>query len=109
MKKVNKNKIKLHYEKTNIGILSFFYKKKIRKQFNINIKFFYWLYRKTYDRTMDGFCIKKTNDLYNNMESFTLYYKYRNVKVNQTLFNNSPFNLLLKYKRSYSNYRLYIL
>jgi hypothetical protein len=109
MKKINKNIITLHYDKTNLGILSVFYKKKIRKQYNIDIIFFYWLYRKVYDRNIKGFCIKKTNNIYNNMESFTIYYKYRNVKVNQIYFNSSPFNLLLKYKVSYSNYRLYVL
>lgn len=109
MPKFNKKKIELYYKKTNIGILSYFYKSQIKSNHLIDINFFYWLYRKTYDRRIRGLCIKKKNNFHCNMESFTLYYKYRNIRVNQVFFNSSPFNLLLKFKRSYSFHKLYIL
>lgn len=32
------------------------------------------------------------------MENFILYFKYKDLKINQLYFNSSPYNYLIKYK-----------
>lgn len=109
MKKINKNKIKKYYNKTYLSFVSLFYKRKIIKRYIYNILNFYWVYRKPYNRNIIGFCIRSKNNYYTNMESFSLFHQFKNVKINQILFKNSPFNLFLCLKKSYSDHKMYII
>ena len=109
MAKLNKKKIILYFKKINLSNISYFYKIIIKRNYLFDITFFYWIYRKPYDRTVQGLSIRVKRNFYTNMESFLLYYKYKNIRVNQIFFKNSPFNLLIKRKKSKSFTKLYIL
>ena len=109
MAKLNKKKINLYSKRFNLSKISYFYKLFIKLNFLFDITFFYWIYRKPYDRTVQGLSIKVKKNFNSNMESFLLYYKYKNIRVNQIFFKNSPFNLLIRRKRSKSYTKLYIL
>lgn len=111
LNKMNNNLVINYLKKTLIGKLSYKYKFLIRKNDYLTIKYFYWLYRSSYERKTAGICIKRCKKLFNNMEHFILYFKYKNVKINQLYFNNSPFNteLLNKKIRTKSQIRFFIL
>jgi hypothetical protein len=109
MAKLNKKKINLYYKRLNLSNISYFYKLLIKLNYLFDITFFYWIYRKPYNRTVQGLSIKVKKNFYTNMESFLLYYKYKNIRVNQIFFKNSPFNLIIRKKKSKSYTKLYIL
>lgn len=102
-------KIDLYYKKTNYYKLSFFYKREVKENYLLNVDIFYILYRKFYFRSIKGLCVKKKNNIFSNNESFKVYFKYKNIEVNQIFFLVSPFILLIKRKKSYSFSKLYIL
>jgi len=97
-KENNMNKINYYFKKNLVGKIAKNYKYRIKKKYLVNIKYYYWLYYKIYKRDNIGLCIKKVNKIFINMESFILYFKYKDLKLNQLYFNNSPYNYLLKYK-----------
>ena len=104
------NKIKIYSKKLFVSYLSNYYKSFIIKTNLIYINYFYWYLGTIYTRSVEGLCVKYNLKHNNIMQSFILYYKYKNVKINQLYFINSPFNLFLKCKLArFRNYKLYIL
>ncbi len=107
---MKKFRITKYLEKTYSFYISKYYKLFLRKKYLIELTYFYWLYNKLYIRNIKGLAVSVKLKRYNNMISFCLYYKYKNVDINQLYFISSPFNLFFKYKLSnIKRYRLYIL
>lgn len=107
---MKKKKIINYLDNSFLSLLSIEYKKKLNNNISIELKYFYWLYKNVYIRNIKGLIINFNKKQYLNMESFLLYYRYKNIRLNQLYFVTSPFNLFLKYKISnIKKYKLYIL
>lgn len=104
-----KKKSYLFYKKLFYKYIVDYYKYIFIKNRIVNINYFYWFYRELFIREHKGICIKE-NFKRSNMSSFMLFYKYKNVTINQLYFFNSPFNLFIKNNLNpKKNCKIYIL
>lgn len=81
--------IKQYFSKTINNKLLSVYKNSFSNENLLSINYFYWFYKTEYKHNVDGIYIKKKTSF--SINSFFLISYFRNVKVYQVFFINSPF------------------
>lgn len=84
-------KIKGFRLKTLHGKLLRKLKNSIKKSSAILVHYYYWLYFELYQFKVNGYILSIKNKYIFNLLSFLLFYKIKNISINQLYFITSPF------------------
>lgn len=96
---IKRNKFKIFINKTILGKLIKFNEKtnkKLIKGQMLKMNYFYWWYKELYNFRIIGLLVKKKRKFEHNSLNLTLFYIIKNVRVNQTYANTSPFITFIK-------------